>query len=238
MSIQSLADHFVKWTQICGGGGHLWVTGLHFCELPACVSVHPGRCQLPAHDTVRLVLAQVWRCYQFVSMLSHLSDTCHQRYFHRHSLACFSPPRHASLLRLIRLTARRLSTPPHLSLRGQACRQITSLAFHLCHAGLLPLWQLAAVFSRRKKTESTGLRGAGWEPNNSWQCARHRTVILMAAAGMYGPEVAHKRPACICSCRAGKQGTHEVNLDAHKDTKLKMRRLKIQNILLSKETVQ
>lgn len=151
MSIRPLADHLVKWTQIWGGDGHLWVTGHLFCELPACVSTYPGQCQLPVHDTVRLVLAPGWRRYQFVSMLSHPSDTCHQCYFHRRSLPCFSPLRHASLSRLIRLAARRLSTPPHLSLRGQGCRQITSLAFHLCHAGLLPLWQLAAVFSRRKK---------------------------------------------------------------------------------------
>lgn len=216
MCIQSLAEHLVKWTQIWGGDGHLWVTGHLFCELPACVSTYPGQCQLPVHDTVRLVLAPRWQCYQFVSMLSHPSDTSH----HRRSLARFSPLHHASLSRLIRLAARRLSIPPHLSLRGQDCRQITSLAFHLCHTGMLPLWQLAAVFSRRKK-KSTGLRRAGWEPNNSWQCARHRAVILMAAVGMYGPEVTQKRPACVCSCIAGKQGTCRLNQDVRKELKLK-----------------
>lgn len=32
-----------------------------------------------------------------------------------------------------------------------------------------------------------------------------RTAILMAAVGMYGPGVTHKRPACVCSCSAGNQ---------------------------------
>lgn len=164
MGIQSLAEHLVKWTQIWGGDGHLWVTGHLFCKLPACVSKYPGQCQLAVHDTVRLVLAPGWWCYQFVSMLSHPSDTCHQCYFHCLCLARFSPLRHASLSRLIRLAARRLSTPPHLSLRGQGCRQITSLAFHLCHANLLPLWQLAAVFSRwkGKKKEKRKKHRATW----------------------------------------------------------------------------
>lgn len=108
---------------------------------------------VPVHDTVRLLVAQGWWYYQFVSMLSHPSATCHQRYFHRRCLPCFSLLCRASLARLIRLAARHLSTLPHLSLRGQSCRQITSLAFHLCHTGLLPLWQLAAVFSQRKKAQ-------------------------------------------------------------------------------------
>lgn len=37
MSIQSLADHSVKWAQIRGGDGHLWVTGLRLCEFRDCV---------------------------------------------------------------------------------------------------------------------------------------------------------------------------------------------------------
>lgn len=89
-----------------------WLGFAYVSFVTVCVSVHVRtnvQCQLPA-----LVLAQVWRCYQFVSVLSHPSDTCHQRYFHRRSPARFSPPRYASLLRLICLTARRLSTPPHL----------------------------------------------------------------------------------------------------------------------------
>lgn len=185
-----------------------WLSFTSSCFLAVWLCATRGQCQLSVHGTVRLVLDQDGRCYQFASMLSHPSDTCHQCYFHRHSIAGFSPLRCAFLLRLIRLTARRLSTPPHLSLRGQGCRQITSLAFHLCHVGLLPLWQLAAVFSRKRKRKekksSTGLRGAGWEHNRSWQCATHWTVILMAAMGMYGAEVTHKRPVCVGSCWAGK----------------------------------
>lgn len=38
----------------------------------------------------------------------------------------------------------------------------------------------------------------------------------MAAVGMYGPEVTHKRAACVCSCGAGKLGTCRLNLDVHK----------------------
>lgn len=180
--------------------GWLSFSSASFLPVRAHTQANDSRCAWYCKATC---VAKGWRYYQFVSMLSHPSDTCHQHYFHRCCLPRSSPLRHAPLSRLIRLAARRLSTLPHLSLRGQGCRQITSLAFHLCHAGLLPLWQLAAVFSRRKK-KSTGLRRAGWEPNNSWQCARHWTVILMAAVGMYGPEVTHKRPASICSCRAGK----------------------------------
>lgn len=134
-------------------------------------------------------------------MSSHPSDTCH----HCRSIAHVSPHRH-TLACLIRLAARRLSTPPHLSLRGQDCRQITSLAFHLCHAGMLTLWQLAAVFSQRKKKKAQGLHRAGWEPNNGWQCARHQAVILMAAVGMYGAEVTHKR-GCLCLLAHGCKAT-------------------------------
>ena len=47
MSIESLAEHLVKWTQIWGGGRRLWVTWHLFCELPACVSTYPGQCQPP-----------------------------------------------------------------------------------------------------------------------------------------------------------------------------------------------
>ena len=47
MSIESLAEHLVKWTQIWGGGRRLWVTWHLFCKRPACVSMYPGQCQPP-----------------------------------------------------------------------------------------------------------------------------------------------------------------------------------------------
>lgn len=192
------------------------MTGHFFRELPACVSTYPGQCQLPVHDTVKLVLAPGWWCYQFVSMLSHPSDTCHQCYFHRRSLSLLLSP------------SPRFSLSPHPS-RCQALVHSASplapwpglpsnnfISFPPLSRRPAPPLTIGCCFLSEKKKKSTGLRGAGWEPNNSWQCARHRTVILMAAVGMYGPEVTHKRPVCVCSCRAGKHGTCRLNLDVNK----------------------
>lgn len=101
-SCEVSTDLRIRWASVGDWSSRLWASCLwEYILRPVSV---------PVHDTVRLLVAQGWRYYQFVSMLSHPSDTCHQRYFHRCCLPCFSPLRHASLSRLIRLAARCLST--------------------------------------------------------------------------------------------------------------------------------
>lgn len=153
-----------------------------------------------------------WYCvacsssYQFVSMPSHPSDNCH----HRGSVACFCPPspRFSLTSHPSRCQALVHSTSPLALWPGLPSNNFISFPpLSRRHA---PTLTIGWCFLPEKK-KSAGLRRAGWEPNNSWQCARHQAVILKAATGMYGPEVTHKRPACGCSCIAGNQGTCRLN---------------------------
>lgn len=137
-------------------------------------------------------------------MSSHPSDTCH----HCRSIARVSPLRH-TLACLIRLAARRLSTPPHLSLRGQDCRQITSLAFHLCHAGMLTLWQLAAVFSRRKKKHKV-YTGQVENPTIADSVRDTRQWYWWLQWGCMEQRSHTKGPACVCLCMAAKAAGMQI----------------------------
>lgn len=216
MSIQSLADHSVKWAQIRGGDGHLWVTGLRLCEFRDCVCVCACAHQCPvsapcAGSSSGLTMLSV--CLRVITPFWHLPPTLLPSPF---SCPFLSPSLRFSLApHLSHCQALVHSTSPLAPWPGLPSNNFISFP-PLSRRPAPPLTIGCCFFfffsseKRRKKKKSTGLHGAGWEPNKSWQCARHRTVILMAAVGMYGPEVTHKRPACICSCRAGKQGTHTI----------------------------
>lgn len=78
MSIQSLADHSVKWAQIRGGDGHLWVTGLRLCEFRDCVCVCACAHQCPvsapcAGSSSGLTMLSV--CLRVITPFWHLPPT-------------------------------------------------------------------------------------------------------------------------------------------------------------------
>ena len=192
MNIWSPARRRAKWEEICGGNGislsdwpsHLWTSCLREDRsrpMSAPYALHwmaAWSSALTPPSVCLYAIAAVWHLPPLPSPFPFLSPS--PRF--THPSGCQALVRSGSPL------APWLGLPSNnfISFQPLSRRHAPPLTIGCCF-----------ITVGKKKKKGTGIGRAGWEPNNSWQRARHRALILMAAVGMYQPKVMHKK-AGLC----------------------------------------